>query len=134
MTEGAVALVNGSATLICGVAVDEVICCVSANGGWRRLITKLLTKFCELVKKTPYPPRTTVLSFALYANPRRGAKLLRSASYSARAATPSNPRILFASLLLATMICPGFPVLYALVSGKKVERRSRLSTSGLTYS
>src|SRR5262245_1081112 len=117
MIDGAVDLVDGSVTLICGGGVDEGICCVSANGRWRLLITKLLTKFCELVKKTPYPPRTTVLSFALYANPRRGAKLLRSASYSARAATPSNPRILFASLLLATMIRPCCPVLYALVSG-----------------
>ena len=49
MTRAADALANGSAMLICGVAVEEVIACVSANGGWRRLITKLFRNVCELV-------------------------------------------------------------------------------------
>src|ERR1051326_4407504 len=91
-TSAADALTNGLAMLICGVAVEEVICCVSAKGGWRRLMTKLFRNDCELVKKIPYPPRTTVLSFADHAKPKRGAKLLRSAWYAARRATPPGGR------------------------------------------
>ena len=42
ITAGAVALANGLAKLSCGVVVEEVTCCVSANVGHIHAIRSLL--------------------------------------------------------------------------------------------